>query len=233
MKKYKEKILIKNADIFRIDARTLWAQLGKPQGDFSNWSKRKIVEKNWFEENKDYISNWYKDKVKYDESGDLDINNTNQMVRNGYCKEYILTLDCSILICQRSKNNPNNADVLRYLYSLKDNNVQVIVKESKRFEDEFMDKLEQSLQPLGYSLERQKSMFNGKYRIDGYIEELKLAIEYDEEQHNIYNNKILDEQRQQDIENELGCTFVRLDYKDTDAYNIGVVMKYIIHNKAA
>lgn len=40
---------------FVIDGRTLWEQLDKPQGKFTDWIKRKIIKKG-FEENLDYTS---------------------------------------------------------------------------------------------------------------------------------------------------------------------------------
>lgn len=50
----------------------------------------------------------------------------------------------------------------------------------------------------------------GKYRIDWYIPELKLAIEFDEAHHGYQSEQ--DKIRQAEIERELGCKFVR--YKD-------------------
>lgn len=47
--KYQKKlpILVGNNTLekFSVDARLLWEQLDKPQGDFSHWVKRKIVDK--------------------------------------------------------------------------------------------------------------------------------------------------------------------------------------------
>ena len=47
--KYQKKlpILVDNNTVekFSVDARLLWGQLDKPQGDFSHWVKRKIVDK--------------------------------------------------------------------------------------------------------------------------------------------------------------------------------------------
>ena len=46
-----------------------------------------------------------------------------------------------------------------------------------------------------------------KYKIDWYVPELKLAIEFDEKHH---SSKVPnDSKRQKDIENELGCRFIR------------------------
>lgn len=67
-------ILIGNENV---DARSLWFQLGKPQGDFSHWVKRKIIDKS-FEMNCDYSS--------FDKSVEREIGGS-------FSKEYLLTID--------------------------------------------------------------------------------------------------------------------------------------------
>lgn len=71
-------------------------------------------------------------------------------------------------------------------------------------------------------------MFDEKYRIDFYLPEFNLAIEYDEKQHQQKENKIKDRQREEEIKEVLGCKFIRLDYKQDDNYNIGLVLKEIM-----
>ena len=83
---------------------------------------------------------------------------------------------------------------------------------------------------LNYNLETQKQSLN-KYRLDGYIEGIQLAIEYDEGQHFIGKNKELDKIRQNEIEKDLGCTFVRCNLANSDEYNIGLVVKEILHKE--
>ena len=61
-----------------------------------------------------------------------------------------------------------------------------------------------------YTIIKQLPVLNGNYRIDWYIPELKLAIEFDESPHNFRKEE--DTSRQQAIEAELGCRFIR--YKD-------------------
>lgn len=48
----------------------------------------------------------------------------------------------------------------------------------------------------------------GKYRIDGYDTQNKIAYEIDEQHHATRNDK--DQKRQREIEDILGCTFVRI-----------------------
>lgn len=45
-------LLLDNVEGFVIDARTLWKELGEPQGEFKKWSKRKIT--NNYERGSDY-----------------------------------------------------------------------------------------------------------------------------------------------------------------------------------
>lgn len=61
----------------------------------------------------------------------------------------------------------------------------------------------------GYNILSQFPVFEGEYRIDWYIPELNLAIEFDEEQHSTTKNMEADEIRQKRIEKELGCKFAR------------------------
>ncbi|WP_299009280.1 DUF559 domain-containing protein [uncultured Tenacibaculum sp.] len=59
-----------------------------------------------------------------------------------------------------------------------------------------------------YRIESQYPVLN--YKIDWYIPELKLAIEFDEKHHK--KNEKLDYKRQKEIEKKLGCKFLRYDY---------------------
>ena len=58
-----------------------------------------------------------------------------------------------------------------------------------------------------YDIVAQMPVLDGKYRIDWYIPELRLAIEYDESGHE-FREKV-DMERQHAIEAELGCRFIR------------------------
>ena len=95
-----------------------------------------------------------------------------------------------------------------------------------REEIEFLDQLEQALQPFNIKGIRQYSILS--YRIDYYIPSLKIAIEYDENEHSNYTYE-QQEGRQRNIEKELGCRFIRVSDKNTDSYNIGFVIKNIFN----
>ena len=98
-----------------------------------------------------------------------------------------------------------------------------------RNEIKFIDKLEQSLKPFGIvEAIRQYRVFN--YRIDYYIPNLNIAIEYDENNHKNYTYSQQDG-RQKEIEDKLKCNFIRVSDKNSDEYNIGLVIKNILKLK--
>lgn len=123
------------------------------------------------------------------------------------------------------RDNVYLKDLMEY-YNTYSNKKYVPIVLHERLENLFIKQLQEVLKPLNYTLETQKSLCNNKYRLDGYIPELNLAIEYDEKQHEYQQKE--DKVREKEIDKELNCDFVRVDYKNTDAYNIGIVMKKII-----
>lgn len=68
------------------------------------------------------------------------------------------------------------------------------------------------------------------YRIDFYIPELKIAIEYDENNHINYSYEA-QELRQLKIENVLGCKFIRLSDEHSDGYNLGKIFAFLNINQ--
>ena len=105
---------------------------------------------------------------------------------------------------------------------------QTEVFNTTRKEINFLNKLEQSLKPFNITGIRQYSVLN--YRIDYYIPSLNIAIEYDENGHSNYTYE-QHELRQEQIENELGCKFIRVTDFKTNEYNIGLVIKEIFNIK--
>lgn len=98
----------------------------------------------------------------------------------------------------------------------------------ERKEIKFLDQLEQTLEPFGIKGKRQYSVLS--YRIDYYIPSLNIAIEYDENDHDSYTYE-QHEGRQEDIENELGCRFIRVSDNNSNEWNIGYVIKNIFNIK--
>lgn len=97
-------------------------------------------------------------------------------------------------------------------------------------EYEFVDAIINSLKPFGIKkYETQyivKSNERTNYRIDLYLPELNLAIEYDENEHNGYSYEN-QEGRQQEIENKLNCKFIRVSDRNNLFYNVGYVIKIV------
>ena len=102
-----------------------------------------------------------------------------------------------------------------------------------RLEIKFLDGLEEALSPFRIKGIRQFPIdINDKhYRIDYYIQNLNIAIEYDENGHKNYSYEE-HELRQEEIERELGCKFIRVTDNNSDLYNIGLVIKEIFKTKA-
>lgn len=179
-----------------------------------------------FLENKRQFADWIKQRIEqygFLENEDFEIK---KLINGGRPRsEYIITLNMAICLCRSEKRIVNSGEMLEFLLSKQNKEIHYI--QAKRFELSFFEQLDETLKPLGYEVEKQKSVFGGKYRIDGYIESLRLAIEYDEEQHKYQEEE--DEQREIKIQNELECDFIRLDYNNTDAYNVGLVIKEIIN----
>lgn len=66
----------------------------------------------------------------------------------------------------------------------------------------------------GYTIIRQFPVFGGKYKIDWYVPELRLAIEFDEAHHTSPKNSAADAARQAEIEAALGCRFLRYKHEE-------------------
>ena len=95
-----------------------------------------------------------------------------------------------------------------------------------RKENEFVYELEQFLKALNINDGiKQYKILN--YRIDYYIPSLKIAIEYDENDHSGYSYES-QELRQKIIERELKCKFIRLSDKKENAFNLGLVVKGMV-----
>ena len=72
-----------------------------------------------------------------------------------------------------------------------------------------------------------------KYRIDYYILKYNIAIEIDEDGHK-YRNKTYEKNREIELKEKLGCTFIRFnpDDKSTNIGKLfGEIHKQIIKNK--
>lgn len=134
---------------------------------------------------------------------------------------YIVTLKGVKFILDNKRKHKNIYPLIQWYNKNNTNNNEVIILQ-EREEIEFINKLEKSLKPFSIKGIRQFTVLT--YRIDYYIPELNIAMEYDEDEHKNYTYAE-HEGRQKDIEKELGCSFIRVSDKNSDEYNIGLVFK--------
>ena len=200
-------LLRDDVDGFVVNSRVLHRELGVGR-DYSTWIKNRIEKYN-FNENVDFvIKQEYKTNIEKSHGGDRK------------SKVYSITTQMAKYLCGVEKKE-EGAKILKYLTSSEE---KIVIIKPKRKEIKFLEKLEQSLMPFNLTFKRQYPLFGGKYRIDAYIEELNIAIEYDENAHSNYPYE-KEEGRQKEIEKELGCKFIRLSENNSDEYNIGYVFK--------
>ena len=100
---------------------------------------------------------------------------------------------------------------------------------TSRKEIEFLDVLKEQLAIFGITeCNRQYSDLEcGNYKIDLYLPELNVAIEYDENGHKHYTYE-QQELRQKLIEEELGCRFIRVSDDKTHIENSAIVLRELM-----
>lgn len=136
--------------------------------------------------------------------------------------------ECTKLGCDMLATTLKNKDAFLFAKKIRDifpdKAKSMIFINLERKEIEFIDQLEDALKPFDIKGQRQYRVL--KYRIDYYIPSLQIAIEYDENNHSYYSYDS-EEGRQKEIENELGCRFIRVSNDKSHSYNIGLVIKNI------
>ncbi len=101
--------------------------------------------------------------------------------------------------------------------------------------DKIITKEQRELDKIYKVFKNEKMCFQykiGKYKIDLYFKEYRLAIECDENDHND-RDEYYEKTREEYIKNKLKCKFIRFnpDDKDYDIFNlIGKIYKYIKNN---
>lgn len=190
-----------------VSARELYVGLGYniSKGNFTHWIKVQL-ESVYAIENTDFT------KISFKNKG----NNTN-------ITDYITTIDIAKEICRKQRRNKCAMIILNYLLSLDGKEVYYI--ERPRKEVEFGEALVSVLKPFDLKIKKQHTIFN--YRLDFYIPELNVAIEFDENNHKYYSHE-QQEGRQAEIQQELGCKFIRVSDENDIFSNIGYVIKEIL-----
>ena len=115
-----------------------------------------------------------------------------------------------------------NEKIVNFIVNDYFNSNKELVVFTQNKEIRFLDMLEESLKPFDITGIKQYNVL-GK-RIDFYIPSLNIAIEYDENGHKHYSYE-KHEGRQKEIENKLGCRFIRVTDSDSHSFNVGKIIK--------
>ena len=182
---------------FIVDGEKLCSQLGI-RDDFTSWllANRKSVTGKLIKyrcvENVDFMRRWTSQKDRFTQE-EIKEMSSHKRSAYGIKNKIMLTLNCTIMICEKETKRPKSFDILKFLYLLKDDNSKFIVREQPRYEYQFAEMLEKI---TGLEWEKQYPINGGKYRLDFYLPST-LIVEYDEEQH--------ENQREKDLERILYC----------------------------
>ena len=141
-----------------VSAKDLYLGLGLDKSHWKRWSKKNIVENEYFQENIDWVG-------------------FTMVVNGNETQDFTITLEFAKDICRKQRRNLNAGNILKYLLSF--DNKEVMVIEPKRKEIQFAEMLDKI---TGFKWHKQYPIDNGKYRLDFYLEDI-LIVEYDEEYH--------------------------------------------------
>ena len=201
-------VLLKIDDEGYTTARNLYEFLELNPAHYARWCKRNIINNHCAKENVDYIG-----FVMNEERG------------GQATTDYKITSDFAYKLACATLSGRN-------VYMSAEEKAEKL-KVFNRYEKIVFEKKEIAFKKLlisalkGYGIDNvihQYKVLN--YRIDFYIPELKIAIEYDENNHINYSYEA-QELRQLKIENVLGCKFIRLSDEHSDGYNLGKVFSVI------
>jgi transposase len=185
---------------FCVDFDLLWQWCG-----YNQKSDAKEVLKRNFEIDLDYVQRTGEDIASTHEK----LSPQEKAVLKRTIKIYT-TIDCALAfvqICQTS----NNKSINFFQELLEKENIYVHVVKPSRKEYDF-GKLLKSVVSWKYDVIEQKQVKVGEsyLRIDFFIPDLNLAIEYDEKHHKSENNRELDELREKLIIEKIHCQFIRI-----------------------
>lgn len=214
----KELLIKTNRQGKTIDSRDVAEMLGRHHGDFlkiikgsgKNLGIIPVLEKGNLPISEYFIESNYKD------------------ISGKSKKCYECTIEGVRLILDKIRDTKRKETLYKWWEGNLTSKIKVPNTILDRIEFIFINKLNEALIP--FSIKGIKQYVVLSYRIDYYIPELNVAIEYDENSHKHYLDK-KDKIRQLEIEKELGCKFIRVSDKNSDEYNIGFVIKNILEVK--
>lgn len=159
--------------------------------------------------------------------GEYFIKDTYKDAKGEIRKQYLCTIRGIKSILDGTRNYRNKKTLYEWYYKNTNQDVSPILCD--REEVYFVKELQDVLMPFNIFGIPQYGVLN--YRIDLYIEDLNIAIEYDEGGHKNYTYES-EELRQKLIEKKLGCKFIRVSNNKTIGENIGIIVKKIIKEVA-
>ena len=77
-----------------------------------------------------------------------------------------------------------------------------------------------------YDIKYIKQFQYKNYRIDLYLPELLIAVEYDEDNHKYYSDD-MEITREENLKHDLGCNFISLSDHDSDGRNLAKIINHI------
>jgi very-short-patch-repair endonuclease len=181
--------------------------LGIAKSHYSRFVKKHIIKSIYFDENKDYLC--------------LMKSNAILGKKGQFRQELLLSASTAKKICMVLFNTNEKAkEVYSFLMNLQ--GVEVVPHYPKRKELLFEINLSELLEGIT-PIVKQYSVLN--YRIDFYLPDLKIAIEYDELHHN--SNLENDKKRQKEIQELLKCDFIRVN-ENFEISAINKIIKIVI-----
>lgn len=137
--------------------------------------------------------------------------------------EYIFTASGYLKLIKTFENNLEYK-IIKEVYEFLGGNENIdIYVPNERFEISFFKLLKEALKEIDVKLIHQHYVLG--YRIDFFLPEYNLAIEYDEEGHKFHKKE--DKLREEKIKKEIGCKFIRCSHKDSNIKNLMMILKKI------
>lgn len=140
-----------------------------------------------------------------------------------YYNSCLYTLEGALIICSLSQQE-RAYDFSQWLLHLSNLNQNIKVIKSRK-ETEFIKLLTDFLDECQIKYIKQYQFEN--YRIDLYLPDLLIAIEYDEVEQHKYYTYLQQEFREETLKEKLKCNFIRLSDKDSYGKNLAKIIKYL------
>jgi len=198
---------IEQNSVQTVNARAVWEFLGV-KAEFANWIQQKIKRYD-FIEGQDYAR--------------CTNSRTERAIGSEHKIEYFMHIDSIIAIVRGSRNN-KVPELYEFLLNISCNR-EVLIRERSRDEIIFGESLKTILNNISNIIEQYQVV---EYRIDFYLPEYNLAIEYNEKHHNSLFNKIKDQKRIENIKKIIEAKFIIVDQYEENK-GINKIIQYIIN----